>query len=365
MLYLILYPLREYASLLNVLQYITFRTIMAALTAMLVSFLLGPAMIRWLRRLKYGQVIREDGPKAHFAKQNTPTMGGLLILFSVAIATLLWADLTNRLVLYTLFLTLAYGGIGFLDDYLKIKKKSSEGLRGRMKLLLQFSIAALLAGALFYEAGREVVDPLYNLHLTIPFLKDITPYLGWFYIPFAMIVIVGASNAVNLTDGLDGLATGTMIVTMATYTIFAYVAGHVVIAGYLNIQHLPHTGELAVFCAALVGGALGFLWFNSYPAQVFMGDVGSLAMGGALGTVAVMVKQEIVLVLVGGIFVIEALSVILQVASFKLTGKRIFKMSPIHHHFELIGWPEPKIVMRFWIISLILSLLALVTLKLR
>ncbi len=363
MLYLLLYPLRFEFSSFNVFQYITFRTIMAALTAMAISFLLGPRTIEWLRRLKYGQVIREEGPKAHFAKKNTPTMGGVLILFSIVISTLLWADITNRLVLYTVALTVSYGAIGFLDDYLKIKKKSSEGLAGRKKLALGFLFAGLLGGALYWEAHQAA--PIYNLKLTIPFLKTYAPDLGWFYIPFAMLVIAGASNAVNLTDGLDGLATGNVIITAGTYLIFAYVAGHVVIARYLNIYYLPASGELAVFCAALMGAGIGFLWFNSYPAQVFMGDVGSLSLGGAIGAVAIMVKQEIVLVLVGGVFVVEALSVMLQVFSFKTFGKRIFRMSPIHHHFELLGWPETKIVVRFWIIGLILALVALSTLKLR
>jgi phospho-N-acetylmuramoyl-pentapeptide-transferase len=365
MLYHLLYPLRESYTFLNVFQYITFRTIMAALTAMAISFLLGPWMIERLRVLKYGQAIRQEGPKAHLSKAGTPTMGGLLILFSIVISTLLWAKLDNRLVLYALFITVTYGIIGFLDDYLKIKKKSSEGLRGKKKMALQILFASFVAVALYWEATRDVVEPIYNLHLTVPFFKELTPDLGWLYIPFAMLVIVGASNAVNLTDGLDGLATGPVITTAATYLVFAYVAGHYVIARYLNILYSPATGELAVFCAAMIGAGIGFLWFNTYPAQVFMGDVGSLALGGALGTVAVLVKQEIVLVVVGGIFVVETLSVMLQVFWFKRTGKRIFRMSPIHHHFELLGWPEPKIIVRFWIISFILALLALSTLKLR
>lgn len=365
MLYYLLYPLHDSNTLFNVFQYITFRTIMAALTAMAVSFALGPWMIERLRVLKYGQAIRQEGPKAHYAKAGTPTMGGLLILFSIVLSTFLWAKLDNRLVLYALFITATYGGIGFLDDYLKIKKKSSEGLRGKKKMAMQILFATMVAVALFWESGRQIAEPIYNLRLTVPFFKSLTPDLGWFYIPFAALVIVGASNAVNLTDGLDGLATGPVITTAATYMVFAYTAGHVVIARYLNLIYSPATGELAVFCAAMIGAGIGFLWFNTYPAQVFMGDVGSLALGGAIGTVAVLVKQEIVLVLVGGVFVAETLSVILQVSSFKMTGKRIFKMSPIHHHFELLGWPEPKIIVRFWIISFILALLALSTLKLR
>ena len=365
MFYLLFYPLHVHYSFLNIFQYITFRTIMAALTAMALSFALGPWMIERLRQLKYGQMIREVGPKDHYKKAGTPTMGGLLILFSMVVSTLLWADISNRLVLYALFITVAYGAIGFMDDYLKIKKKSSDGLAGRRKMALQILFAACVGFALYWEAGRAVAEPIYNLKLTVPFFKSITPDLGWMYIPFAIFVIVGASNAVNLTDGLDGLAIGPVIISAATYTIFAYAAGHFGIANYLKIIHSPFTGELTVFGATMIGAGLGFLWFNTFPAQVFMGDVGSLALGGALGTIAVLVKQEIVLVLVGGIFVMETLSVILQVTSFKTTGKRIFKMSPIHHHFELLGWPEPKIIVRFWIVSIILALFALATLKLR
>jgi phospho-N-acetylmuramoyl-pentapeptide-transferase len=323
-------------------------------------------MIGRLRLLKYGQVIREDGPEAHFAKKNTPTMGGILILFAVTISTLLWADIANRLVIYALLLTLSLGVVGFLDDYLKIKYKSSEGLRGKKKITLQFLLAGAFGMALFMEANGGYANPMYTLNLTIPFLKQLAPELGWFYVVFAMFIIVGASNAVNLTDGLDGLAIGTVIITAGTYLVFAYVAGHVVIANYLQIPYLKGTGELAVFCATLVGAGIGFLWFNSHPAQIFMGDVGSLSLGGAIGAVAILVKQEIVLILVGGIFVIETLSVILQVAFFKLTGgRRLFRMSPLHHHFELKGWPESKIITRFWIISLIFALIALSTLKLR
>ncbi len=363
MLYHLLFPLRGDFSILNVFQYITFRTIMTALTAMAISFALGPWMIERLRVLKYGQAIRQEGPKAHYAKAGTPTMGGILILFAIIVSTLLWARLDNRFVLYSLFIVFTYGMIGFWDDYLKITKKSSDGLSGKLKLLFQFAFAGVVAGALFWEAGR--VEPLYNLHLTVPFFKGFTPDLGWLYVPFAMVVIVGASNAVNFTDGLDGLASGPVITTAATYLVFAYVVGHFEISRYLNLIHSPATGELAVFCAAIIGACIGFLWFNTYPAQVFMGDVGSLALGGAIGTVAVLVKQEIILILVGGIFVAEIVSVILQVISFKTTGKRIFRMSPLHHHFELIGWPEPKIIVRFWIISFILALIALATLKLR
>jgi phospho-N-acetylmuramoyl-pentapeptide-transferase len=365
MLYSLLYPLHESNTLFNVFQYITFRTIMAALTAMALSFAMGPWVIERLRVLKYGQTIRQEGPKAHFAKAGTPTMGGLLILFAILASTLLWVKLDNHLVWYALFITLAFGCIGFYDDYLKVTKKSSAGFSGKKRLALEFLFSGLVAGALYWEAHLPVAEPIYNLELTVPFFKHLTPDLGWLYIPFAMLVIVGAGNAVNLTDGLDGLATGPVITTAATYLVFAYTAGHVVMARYLNLIYSPATGELAVFCAAIIGAGIGFLWFNSYPAQVFMGDVGSLALGGAIGTIAVLVKQEIVLVVVGGIFVVEALSVILQVASFKTTGKRIFKMSPIHHHFELLGWPEPKIIVRFWIVSFILALVALSTLKLR
>ena len=316
-------------------------------------------MIRKLADMQVGQYIRDDGPKSHFDKAGTPTMGGTLIILSLTASILLWSDLTNYYVWIVLFVIIGYGTIGFIDDYLMQVKKQSKGLSVRNKLLLQ-GIVALIAGFLVY------VTPDFSTQITIPFFKNIKPDLGWGYIIFAAIVIVGASNAVNLTDGLDGLAIGPVIIAASTYMIFAYVSGHVKIAGYLQINYVSGAGELAIFCGAMAGAGLGFLWFNSYPAQIFMGDVGSLSLGAFLGTIAVITKQEILLVLVGGLFVIEALSVIFQVGFFKMTsGKRIFKMAPLHHHFELKGWPEPKVIVRFWIIAIALALLAMSTLKLR
>jgi phospho-N-acetylmuramoyl-pentapeptide-transferase len=359
MLYHLLYPLHTTFSVFNVFRYITFRTIYASLTAFFICFLLGPWMIRKLANMQVGQYIRDDGPKSHFDKAGTPTMGGTLIILSLTAAILLWSDLTNYYVWIVLFVIIGYGAIGFIDDYLMQVKKQSKGLTVRNKLLLQV-IVALIAGFLVY------VTPDFSTQVTIPFFKNIRPDLGWGYIIFAALVIVGASNAVNLTDGLDGLAIGPVIIAAATYMIFAYVSGHVKIAGYLQINYVSGSGELAIFCGALAGAGLGFLWFNSYPAQIFMGDVGSLSLGAFLGTIAVITKQEILLALVGGIFVIEALSVIFQVGYFKMTsGKRIFKMAPLHHHFELKGWPEPKVIVRFWIIAIALALLAMSTLKLR
>ena len=359
MLYHLLYPLHTTFSVFNVFRYITFRTIYASLTAFFICFLLGPWMIRKLADMQVGQYIRDDGPKSHFDKAGTPTMGGTLIILSLTAAILLWSDLTNYYVWIVLFVIIGYGTIGFIDDYLMQVKKQSKGLSVRNKLLLQ-GIVALIAGFLVY------VTPDFSTQVTIPFFKNIKPDLGWGYIIFAAFVIVGASNAVNLTDGLDGLAIGPVIIAASTYMIFAYVSGHVKIAGYLQINYVSGAGELAIFCGAMAGAGLGFLWFNSYPAQIFMGDVGSLSLGAFLGTIAVITKQEILLVLVGGIFVIEALSVIFQVGFFKMTsGKRIFKMAPLHHHFELKGWPEPKVIVRFWIIAIALALLAMSTLKLR
>jgi len=359
MLYHLLYPLHTTFSVFNVFRYITFRTIYASLTAFFICFLLGPWMIRKLANMQVGQYIRDDGPKSHFDKAGTPTMGGTLIILSLTAAILLWSDLTNYYVWIVLFVIIGYGAIGFIDDYLMQVKKQSKGLSVRNKLLLQ-AIVALIAGFLVY------VTPEFSTQVTIPFFKNIRPDLGWGYIIFAAFVIVGASNAVNLTDGLDGLAIGPVIIAAATYMIFSYVSGHVKIAGYLQINYVPGAGELAIFCGALAGAGLGFLWFNSYPAQIFMGDVGSLSLGAFLGTIAVITKQEILLALVGGLFVIEALSVIFQVGFFKITsGKRIFRMAPLHHHFELKGWPEPKVIVRFWIIAIALALLAMSTLKLR
>jgi phospho-N-acetylmuramoyl-pentapeptide-transferase len=359
MIYYFLYPLHTSISALNVFRYITFRTIYASLTAFVICFLLGPWVIRKLSYMQVGQYIREDGPQSHLKKAGTPTMGGTLIIASVTVSTVLWADLSNALVWITLLVLLGFGTVGFVDDYLMQVKKRSKGLTAKGKLVLQ-TVLALLTGYLL------VSDPNFTTQVTVPFFKHISPALGWWYVPFAAFVIVGASNAVNLTDGLDGLAIGPTIIAAGTYMIFAYVAGHVKIAEYLQINYVPSCGEVSVFCGALAGAGLGFLWFNAYPAQVFMGDVGSLALGGSLGTVAVITKQEILLALVGGLFVIEALSVIFQVGFFKMTkGKRIFRMAPLHHHFELKGWPEPKVIVRFWIIAIALALISMSTLKLR
>ncbi len=361
MLYHLLYPLHDSFKVLNVFRYITFRTALATLTALLTSLALGPSLIDRLREFQIGQQIRPEGPLSHQIKKGTPTMGGLLILIAVALPSLLWADLTNTFVWMVLVSTLLYGVIGFADDYLKIARKRSLGLTTRQKFIAQFVVALLVGLVLLYLAR----DGRYATQLSFPFFKKWTPDLGVLYAPWAMLVIVGAANAVNLTDGLDGLAIGTSMIASGTYTILAYVAGHAKVAGYLDVPNVKGTGELAIICGAMVGASLGFLWFNCNPAQVFMGDVGSMALGGALGTVAVVIKQEILLVFVGGLFVVEALSVILQVGSFRLRGKRIFRMAPIHHHFELSGWPEQKVVIRFWIVAIIFALMGLSTLKLR
>jgi len=340
--------------------FITFRTIMAALTAMAVSLIIGPFFIRHMAERQYGQPIRELGPDSHQLKAGTPTMGGAMILVAIVISTLLWADLGNRYVWTVLFVTVAFGLIGFVDDYLKLRDKSSDGLPARWKYLLQSLAALAVAVFLYYTA-----DVPANTQLFVPFFKDIAIPLGFGFIVLAYFVIVGSSNAVNLTDGLDGLAIMPAVFVATGLGIFAYATGHAVFADYLQIAHVPGVGELAIFCSALAGAGLGFLWFNTYPASVFMGDIGALAVGAALGLVAVAVRQEIVFVVMAGIFVIETLSVILQVTSYKLTGKRIFRMAPIHHHFELKGWPEPKVIVRFWIISVMLVLASLATLKIR
>ena len=358
MIYNVLVPLSQDLGILNVFRYITFRSVWALLTALIISILFGPAMIRWLQRVKCGQTIKADGPQ-HQAKQGTPTMGGVMIIFSVAISTLLWADLSNIYVWLTLLVFAGFGAVGFADDYIKVVKKQNAGLSAKAKFTFQCAVAAAALYLLIQE-------PAYSTQLSVPFFKNFTPDLGWFYIPFAMVVMVGASNAVNLTDGLDGLAIGPMIVAMACFAIFIYVTGHARMADYLAIQNIQGIGEVTVFCGAMVGAGLGFLWFNAHPAQVFMGDVGSLSLGGALGFVAVLAKQELLLAIVGGVFVFETLSVILQVGYFKLSGgKRIFKMAPLHHHFELKGIPESKIIVRFWILSILMALMALSTLKLR
>jgi phospho-N-acetylmuramoyl-pentapeptide-transferase len=359
MFYHLLYPLHTTVSVFNVFRYITFRTIYASLTAFLICFVLGPWVIRRMQVLQVGQYIREDGPEAHLKKAGTPTMGGTLIVGAVTISCLLWNILSNVYVWILLLATVGYGIIGFADDYLKVVKKQNKGLSARAKITWQIALAALLATLLY-------THPDFDTRVTVPFFKALSPDLGPAYILFAVLVIVGASNAVNLTDGLDGLAIGPTIIAAGTYMVFAYVTGHAEIASYLQINHVSGAGEVTVFCGALVGAGLGFLWFNTYPAQIFMGDVGSLSLGAALGTVAVITKQEILLVLVGGLFVIEALSVIFQVGFFKVThGRRIFRMAPLHHHFELKGWAEPKVIVRFWIIAIALALLSMSTLKLR
>lgn len=359
MLYHLLYPLHTTWSGFNVFRYITFRTIYATVTAFLVCFILGPWMIRKLAVLQVGQYIQNDGPQTHLTKAGTPTMGGLLIISAVAAATLLWADLTNVFVWIVLFVIVGFSAIGFIDDYLKQVKKQNEGLKARTKFTLQF-ILALVAGTWVYFCSD------FSTQVTIPFFKQYSPDLGPGYIVFAALIIVGTSNAVNLTDGLDGLAIGPVIIAAGAYMAFAYVCGHIKISDYLQVHYVAGAGELAVFCGCLAGAGIGFLWFNTYPAQIFMGDVGSLPLGATLGAVAVITKQEILLVLVGGLFVIEALSVILQVGYFRMSrGKRIFRMAPLHHHFELKGWSEPKVIVRFWIIAIALALISLSTLKLR
>ena len=361
MLYDLLPPLESYFGALNVVQYITFRTAAASLTALLISLVLGPWMIRKLRDFQIGQVIRQEGPQSHRAKAGTPTMGGLLILTAAVVPTVLWADLSNPYIWVAVLATCAFGAVGFADDYLKIVRRSHHGLLPRYKMGLQIVIALSVGIALMTLASNN----LYNTRLIFPFFKNLIPDLGWFYVVFTVLVLVGASNAVNLTDGLDGLAISTFGVAAAAFTALAYVTGHAVLADYLLLVRFPPAGELTIFCGALVGASLGFLWYNSYPAELFMGDVGSLALGGALGTVAILIKQELLLPIVGGVFVIEALSVILQVASFKLRGQRVFKMAPIHHHFELIGWSEPKIITRFVIAAVVFALFSLTTLKIR
>ncbi len=359
MLYHLLYPLHNSISALNVFRYITVRSIGGAVTAFLIMLLLGPWFIRKLKEHQIGQVVRDDGPETHLAKQGVPTMGGVLILSAISLSTLLWARLDNPLVWLLLFVLLFFGVIGGIDDFQKIKKMTSAGLSARGKLFLQIFGASVVG--LFV-----LLYPGYDGQLSVPFFKNIQPELSWFYVIFAIFVIVGSSNAVNLTDGLDGLAAGPTVISAAVYLVFSYLAGHAVLAEYLQIPYVQGAGELAVFCGAMVGACLGFLWFNAYPAQIFMGDVGSLALGGALGGVAIIIKQEILLAIVGGIFVMEALSVILQVGYFKIShGKRIFLMAPFHHHFEKKGWHEPKVVVRFWIVSIILGLFAIATLKLR
>jgi phospho-N-acetylmuramoyl-pentapeptide-transferase len=360
MLYSLLYNLHEWFSPMNVFRYITFRTSLAILTAMVFSLIFGPWIIRRLKRLSMTQQIRDDGPKTHMNKAGTPTMGGILIIVCILISVFLWGDLKNKYIWVMIVSLAGFGFIGLLDDYLKVMRKNHKGLRAIYKFGNQIALA-LLIGVFLYMNPK---DPYADV-LSVPFFKKWLFDLGWFYIPFSIIVIIGSSNAVNLTDGIDGLAIGLVAVAALATGALVYISGHKGLAQYLQVLYLPLTGELTVFCGAMFGASLGFLWYNSYPADVFMGDVGSLGLGGSLGTIAVITKHEIVLAVVGGIFVIETISVILQVFSFKLTGKRIFKMAPIHHHFELKGWPEPKVIVRFWIIGIMLALLSLATLKVR
>lgn len=357
MFYYFLYPLAKYHTVFNLFQYITFRTIYGTVTALVVSFVMGPYLIKKLKVLHVGEVIRKDGPPAHSLKVGTPTMGGAIILLAVSSSILLWGNLLNPYVWLLIFVMVGMGGVGFIDDYRKVVLKKPGGLPARSKFASQI-IISLVAATFLYLSDFDTA-------VTIPFFKGVRIDLGFLYIPFAALVITGASNAVNLTDGLDGLAIGPVMIAAATYLLFAYLTGHARLANYLQIMYVPGVGELTVFAGAMVGGSLGFLWFNAYPAQVFMGDVGALSLGGALGCLAVVTKNEILLLLIGGIFVVETLSVIFQVISFKLRGRRVFAMAPIHHHYELKGWAEPKIIVRFWIIAVILALVAISTLKIR
>jgi phospho-N-acetylmuramoyl-pentapeptide-transferase len=358
MLYHLLYPLHEIFSFFNVFRYITFRTIDAILTGLLISFAVGPWVIEKLRSFQMRQVVREDVPSRHLVKNGTPTMGGSLILAALVIPTLLWSDLTNRYTWVVLASVMSFGSLGFLDDYKKVRDKNGIGIKARYKFPIQVAIALVVSLVLFFTFDHDS-------RLIFPFFKKVTPDLGNWYILFAAFVIVGTANAVNLTDGLDGLAIGPVLIAGGTFMLFCYLAGNFRFATYLQVPFVKGSGELTILCGALIGSGLGFLWFNTYPAQVFMGDVGSLALGAALGTIAVVTKQEFLLMIVGGIFVMETLSVIIQVISYQLRKKRVFRMAPIHHHFELKGWAEPKIIVRFWIIAIILGLIAISTLKLR
>ena len=362
MLYNLLVPLADQVQLFNLFRYLTFRTGAAVITALIIAFLVAPALIAWLRKKqRYGQPIRADGPESHLqTKQGTPTMGGMLILFALSISTLLWADLGNPYVWIVLFVTVSFGAIGFYDDFLKLTRRSHHGLSGKGKLLTQFLIGGIATLAVVHFSPPDLAN-----QLALPFFKDVLLNLGLFFIVFGTFVMVGASNAVNLTDGLDGLAIVPVMIAASCFAFIAYLVGNVVYANYLQIHYVQGAGELAVFCGALVGAGLGFLWYNAPPAMVFMGDTGSLSCGGALGGVAVVTKHEIVLAIIGGLFVLETVSVIVQVLSYKLTGKRVFRMAPLHHHYEKKGWKEPTIVIRFWIIAVILALIGLSSLKLR
>jgi phospho-N-acetylmuramoyl-pentapeptide-transferase len=361
MLYNLLFPLAEDFQIFNLFRYLTFRTGGAVMTALIISFVIGPRMINWLRSKQgRGQPIRADGPEGHLSKVGTPTMGGLMILISVILSTLLWADLKNMFVWYALLILVGFGAIGFVDDYLKLTKRNTDGLSGRFKIIFQFLIgSAAIVGIMHAMPESQATT------VALPFVKNFVIDLGWFFVPFALVVLIGSSNAVNLTDGLDGLAIVPVAIAAASFGLIAYLSGNINFADYLGIQYVLGAGEMTILCGALIGGAMGFLWFNAPPAAVFMGDTGSLALGGVLGAIAVITKHEIVLAIIGGLFVMEAVSVIVQVASFKLTGKRVFRMAPIHHHFEKKGWSESTIVIRFWIIAVVLAMVGLSTLKLR
>lgn len=360
MLYDVTQFLAQYHSGFNVFQYLTVRSILGVLTALAISLIVGPRMIRYLSSYNIGQSVRDDGPESHFSKAGTPTMGGALILVAIVISTLLWSDLSSRFVWVVLFVTIGFGAIGWIDDYKKIVYGDAKGLSARVKYLWQSVVGLTAALALFHTAQFPI-----ETQLIVPFIKDILIDLGWMYVVLTYFVIVGTSNAVNLTDGLDGLAILPTVLVGGALGVFAYVTGNINFSNYLGIPYVPGVGEMVIFCGAIVGSGLGFLWFNTYPAQVFMGDVGALALGAALGTIAVIVRQELVLFIMGGLFVAETMSVIVQVASFKLTGRRIFRMAPLHHHFELKGWPEPRIIVRFWIITVVLVLIGLASLKVR
>jgi phospho-N-acetylmuramoyl-pentapeptide-transferase len=360
MLYDVTQFLAQYHSGFNVFQYLTLRSILGVLTALTISLIVGPRMIRYLSSYNIGQSVRDDGPESHFSKTGTPTMGGALILIAIVISTLLWSDLSSRYVWVVLFVTIGFGAIGWIDDYKKIVYGDSKGLSARVKYLWQSVVGLTAALALFHTAQFPI-----ETQLIVPFIKDILIDLGWMYVVLTYFVIVGTSNAVNLTDGLDGLAILPTVLVGGALGVFAYVTGNINFSNYLGIPYVPGVGEMVIFCGAIVGSGLGFLWFNTYPAQVFMGDVGALALGAALGTIAVIVRQELVLFIMGGLFVAETMSVIVQVASFKLTGRRIFRMAPLHHHYELKGWPEPRIIVRFWIVTVVLVLIGLASLKVR
>ncbi len=361
MLYYLLYPLKKYFIGFNLFRYITFRAAYAIITALILSFIIGPKIIRWAKRKKLGEVIRDDGPKHHESKAGTPSMGGLMIIFSTVVSVLLWGKLENIYLILFLITIFFYGLLGFLDDYIKIVKKNKKGLHAKVKLWGQIIISAVVMVILFlFFENHSLLTELY-----VPFFKKAVLDMGWIYFVFGILIMVGSSNAVNLTDGLDGLAIGSSLLVLAAFTIIAYLSGHIKIAEYLMIPYIKDVGEVTIFGAALIGAALGFLWYNAHPADIFMGDTGALSIGGTIGLFSIVLKKELLLLILGGVFVIEALSVIIQVVSFKLTGKRVFKMAPIHHHYELKGVPESKIIIRVWIIGLILALIGLTTLKIR